>query len=128
MDKKEFTAKEFCSLFETGQYGRFYVVSNWDSGPVFRVQVLPEGEMAKPNGKPNLCLNHNAVLVYGEIVDEAGKKKSGWIHQGKWVDDFIAKANAKAEQIREKEEREAKAKEEREFSEQQRIAYLLSKY
>lgn len=117
-------------MFSTGQYGRFYVVSNWDSDPAFRIQILPEGEVAKPNGKPNLCLNSDAVLVYGHVPDPSKKsgKSCGWIHQGKWVDDFLALANSIFEEKREKEERLAREKEERETAKMKRELELLSQY
>jgi len=44
-------AEEFAKLFETGQYGRLYLVSgNTARGAGFRVFVLPAGERALPNG------------------------------------------------------------------------------
>ena len=82
-------AREYANLFETGQYGRLYIVSHYHArGKTFRIYVLPEGELAIPNG-PGPCLNSDAVEVYGIINGYSGWTESyGWIHEGKWQDDF----------------------------------------
>jgi hypothetical protein len=83
-------AREYARLFKTGQYGRLYITSGSHArGLTFRIQILPEGEDAISNGSQNLCLNENAVLVYGVISGNPGWTESyGWIHKGKWVEDF----------------------------------------
>ena len=126
----KYTANDLCNLFSTGQYGRFYVVSNWDRDPRFRIQILPEGEVAKPNGKSNLCLNSDAVLVYGHVANEIGngKKDTDWIYKGKWVDDFgrmVVQARAKIEEDRTVAQSLAL---EKQRLENERIQKLLSQY
>lgn len=83
-------AREFAELFETGQYGKLYIVSGVHArGRTFRIQVLPEGEKANQNGPSNLCLNRNAVTVYGEKGGNPGWTEwYGWLHYGKWQEDF----------------------------------------
>jgi len=85
-----FGAREFAKLFKTGQYGRFYIVSgNHARGRTFRIQILPEGESAIPNGENNLCLNKNAVEVYGITGGHPGWSETyGWLHKGPWQEDF----------------------------------------
>lgn len=83
-------ARGIAELFKTGQYGRFYITSSSHArGVTLRVQVLPEGEEAKPNGRNNTCLNSNAVEVYGVINGNPGwTEEYGWIHEGPWQEDF----------------------------------------
>lgn len=82
-------ASEYAKLFHTGQYGRLYLVSGSHArGRTFRIFVLPAGETAKPNG-PNAPLNKDAVEVYGIISGHPGwTEEYGWLHEGKWQDDF----------------------------------------
>ena len=84
-------ARMFASLFETGQYGKLYLVSGEHArGKTFRIQVLPKGEEAIPNGSNNLCLNKNAVTVYGEIGGHSGwTEYYGWLHNGPWENDLV---------------------------------------
>ena len=81
---------EFANLFTTGQYGRFYIVSGSHArGNTFRIQILPEGEKAIANGNQNLCLNKDAVEIYGVVSGNPGWTESyGWLHRGKWEEDF----------------------------------------
>ncbi len=127
--QKQLTPWDLAHLFPTGQYGRFYVVSNLDDRDTpFRVQVLPAGEAALPNGKPNLCLNSDAVLVYGLLPTEDRHKNSGWLHQGKWIEDFMEMAFAKKAEIDARKEAETAAKNERELAAKNRIQELLARY
>lgn len=64
-------ADGFAKLFETGQYGRLYIVSGYPArGTTFRVFVLPPGERALPSGPLEAPLNRDAVEVH-EIADES---------------------------------------------------------
>jgi len=66
-------AKEYAHLFKTGQYGKLYLVSSSHArGTTFHIQVLPAGEKAKSNGEHSLCLNANAVEVYGVVGGNPG--------------------------------------------------------
>lgn len=96
---------EYATLFETGQYGNIYITSGSHArGKTLRIQVLPDGEKAIPNGSQNACLNETAVEVYGVISGNPGwTEVYGWIHQGKWCDDFqklVDTRNQELEQIR----------------------------
>lgn len=84
-------ARDYAVLFETGQYGRLYITSSHHArGRTFHIQVLPEGEAAQDNGCGNLCLNKNAVEVYGVIAGNPGwTEEYGWLyHKGRWREDF----------------------------------------
>ena len=85
-------AREYSQLFKTGQYGRLYITSSSHArGNTFRIQVLPKGEEALPNGGNNVCLNKDAVEVYGIIGGNPGWTEFyGWKHEGPWKSDFDA--------------------------------------
>ncbi len=99
-------ANEYARLFKTGQYGRLYIVSGGHArGRTFKIYVLPEGEVAKGNGESNAPSNDNAVEVYGILGGHPGwTEYYGWIHKGKWCNDFYALVEEKK---REKEEAES---------------------
>jgi hypothetical protein len=61
-------------------------------GKTFRLFVLPEGEVADWRaGKHNAPLNHAKVEVYGVVSGNPGwTEEYGWLHEGKWQDDFMA--------------------------------------
>ena len=81
---------EKAHLFKTGQYGRLYIVSGSHArGRTLMIQVLPKDEVAIPNGSGNCCLNPNAVVVYDVVSGQRGwTEVYGWIHNGKWQEDF----------------------------------------
>jgi hypothetical protein len=83
-------ANEYSKLFSTGQYGRLYIVSGSHArGRTFHIQILPTGEKAEENGENNLCLNFNAVEVYGILGGQPGwSEYYGWIYTGPWQKDF----------------------------------------
>lgn len=121
---------ELAYLFETGQYGRLYITSSRHArGETLRIQVLPEGQKAKPNGSMNLCTNKDAVLVYGVISGNPGwTEEYGWLHHGPWKDDFYNLVKEKQEALeKDKAEREARIKAKKK-SEEERINNLLSNY
>lgn len=83
-------SQPYAGLFKTGQYDQFYFTSgSHERGTTFQIQILPKNEQATPNGSNNLCLNDNAVLVYGYLSGHNGWTEIyGWIHKGPWVADF----------------------------------------
>lgn len=82
-------AREYFGLFQTGQYGRLYIVNGSHArGITFHIYVLPENEIAKPNGPNNPPLNE-CVEVYGVISGQKGwDEVYGWKYEGKWQEDF----------------------------------------
>jgi hypothetical protein len=122
-------AHEYAGLFKTGQYGQLYITSSSHArGKTFRVQVLPKGEVAAPNG-PNTCLNSDAVEVYGIIGGQPGwTERYGWIHKGRWQDDFEKLVATRRQQIAAKENAEAEAAAKRRAEDAERKAALLASY
>jgi hypothetical protein len=121
---------EYSKLFSTGQYGRLYIVSGSHArGNTFRIQILPDGEKAIPNGSQNLCLNKNAVEVYGVVSGNPGWTESyGWLHKGKWQEDFkkLVIDMEKFLKMRERQREKSIAKKEQE--EKERVERLLNSY
>lgn len=123
-------AREYSDLFKTGQYGKLYItVGSHARGSTFHIQVLPAGEKAIPNGKGNLCTNKNAVEVYGVEGGNPGWTESyGWLHRGKWIEDFeklVEQKKAEREEKHGTEKKKVKTKEEREAA---RVERLLANY
>jgi hypothetical protein len=84
-------ANEYCNTFKKAeQVGRLYLLpSSHARGPTFHIYVLPEGVAVIENGGRNPPLNKNSVEVYGIIGGQPGWTESyGWLHDGKWQDDF----------------------------------------
>lgn len=123
-------ARQYAKLFKTGQYGKLYIVSGEHArGYTFRIQILPEGETAIPNGSGNECLNKNAVTVYDIISGQRGWTESyGWVHKGKWCDDFEALVSKRRKEIQEGNEKTKKLKEQSEQEHKSTIQNLLEKY
>ena len=121
--------KEYAELFETGQYGRFFITSDSTLiGEIFFIQILPENEDAITQTIDTRCINPNAVTVYG-VIDNIGMDNVfGWIYHGKWQADFQKLvADRRKEIAKEKKEREDKVKA-NEQREKQRIKKLLQDY
>lgn len=122
-------ANEYYDLFKTGQYGRLYFCTREHArGKTFNIFILPDGEQAKPNGD-NAPLNSNAVEVYGVISGNPGwTEKYGWLHKGKWQDDFEALVEDKKNELEHKKNKARSAKNQRNDEETQHKAMLLSAY
>lgn len=123
-------AREFARLFDTGQYGRLYIVSGYHArGNTFHIFVLPEGEAVIPNGRSNPPLNPDAVEVFGITGGHPGWTETyGWLHRGKWCDDFAELVRVRKQKIA---SREAKIEAEKEIERQEnakRVSELLARY
>ncbi len=102
-------AREYANLFSKAvQIGRLYILPHYHArGKTFRIYVLPEGESVVENAGINPPLNAESVEVYGIVGGNPGWTESyGWIHRGKWQDDFN---RIVAEKVLQKEEDEANA-------------------
>jgi hypothetical protein len=124
-------ADEYYNVFrKTQQIGKLYIVlGDHARGKTFRVFILPEGEVAKPNGSMNAPLNKDSVEVYGITCGQAGwSEHYGWLHSGPWVNDFMeALASKKAINAKNKEARQQKIKND-EAKEESILKSLLDKY
>jgi len=123
-------ARKYAQLFNTGQYGKLYITSSSHArGRTFRVQVLPEGEKAKPNGSCNMCLNSSAIEVYGVVCGNPGwTEEYGWKYEGKWVKDFEKLVRSKEMETESKKKARQVTTEEKEETERKRVKSLLSDY
>lgn len=101
-------ARHYANLFKTGQYGKLYFVSSEHArGKTFRIFILPENEKAIENGN-NAPLNKDSVEVFGAIGGQLGwNEYYGWIHRGKWVDDFELLVKHREEEILKAKEEQA---------------------
>ena len=119
-------AKEYAKLFQTGQHGRLYLLSEEHArGKTFRIWVLPTDE-------PVYGSIHNvkdAVEVFGIIGGQPGWSECyGWLHRGKWQQDFAELVDARREEIEAgKSLRDMELATEEENN-RQRIKALLSRY
>lgn len=89
-------AEEFSRLFETGQYGRLYIVSAVGRcGASFRVFLLPAGEPAIVDRHNSPPLNDGSVEVYGATDGRADCDACfGWLRAGPWQHDFAGLVEA----------------------------------
>jgi len=123
-------ARRYASLFETGQYGKLYLVSgHHPRGSTFHVFILPEGEEAISNGTNNPPLNEDAVEVYGIVSGQPGWTESyGWLHDGKWQSDFAKLIDNKEQEIKLKTQNQIEIYEHNKRLIGMRISALLSEY
>lgn len=121
---------EKAHLFKTGQYGRLYITSSSHArGNTLRIQVLPKDEVAIPNGSNNTCLNKDAVTVYDAISGQLGwTEVYGWLHEGKWQDDFRKLVVDTEKKIEYNNKKFAKSKTEKEKQDEEKISKLLDNY
>ena len=123
-------AREYARLFKTGQHGKLYItVGRHARGLFFHIQVLPEGEEAIPNGESNLCINDNAIEVYGIIGGQPGwTERYGWLHEGKWQQDFYKLVEKRKIKLAAEAKARAEAKAKEEAAHKNRTENLLSNY
>lgn len=123
-------AREYSTMFSSGQYGRLYFVSSHHArGRTFRIYVLPESVAAIPNGSQNAPLNSDAIEVYGITGGQPGWTESyGWLHEGRWQQDFAALVAARREEIEVSAIRQAAAQKDRDAATEVKRKLLLANY
>ena len=123
-------AREYAELIPTGQYGRLYCTSGVHArGKTFRIQVLPKDEEAISNGPGNMCVNKDAVVVYGVIGGQPGwTEYYGWLHHGQWEEGFMSLVQAIAKERKMGKDEREEANIHRNLIEKERIEALLSNY
>ena len=123
-------AREYAKMFTTGQYGKLYITSGSHArGYTFSIQILPENEIAIPNGNQNVCINKNAVEVYGVIGGNPGWTESyGWIHKGMWVSDFEKLVEEKEREIQLSDAKKQELKAKSIMDREKEISELLKSY
>lgn len=123
-------ADEYAKYIDSGQYGKLFIVSGSHArGRTFRIWILPKGEKAEINGSNNPPLNRDKIEVFGIISGNPGwTEEYGWLHKGKWVEDFNSLlADKKKEIILQQKNNETK-KATLELNEKNKIELLLSNY
>jgi hypothetical protein len=123
-------AREYAATFMSGQHGRLCIISGRHArGKTFHIYVLPEGEVAKFNGEGNPPLTNGTVEVYGVVGGQRGwTEQYGWLHEGKWKDDFMLLYNQKKEEAEKFLRAALIRKEQQILKEKQRQLDLLSQY
>ena len=123
-------AREYASLFKTGQYGRLYITSGSHArGKTFRIQVLPKDVEAKGNGENNNCTNKDAVEVYGVVGGNPGwTEVYGWLHEGPWQDDFYALVEQRKALVEQRNKQISEQRAQQEEAEKKRKQELLADY
>lgn len=115
-------AREYAPLFPEGKYGRLYIDSGRHArGYYFHIWVMPEGLNNFERGK--------CVEVYGIRGGHPGWTEwYGWLHQGKWVQDFEEMVVKRVDEIQEAKKIAEKRIAERAFEENARVKNILDTY
>jgi hypothetical protein len=113
-------------MFGSSQHGRLYLVRGEHArGKTFHIWVLPTAEPVA--GMPWSV--KDAVEVYGITGGQPGWTETcGWLHRGKWEQDFAALAEARRAEIATGVARLEQEKADAEAAERQRKAELLAAY
>jgi hypothetical protein len=113
-------------MFTSGQYGRLYLVCGEHArGKTFHIWVLPTAESVA--GMPWTV--KDAVEVYGITGGQPGWTETyGWLHRGKWEQDFAALVASRRADIAAGVARREREKADAEAAERQRKASLLAAY
>jgi len=120
-------AREYATLFPgNNQYGKLFLLSGSHArGKTFHIYVLPDE--TKIDVMPWQI--KNSVEVYGILGGQNGwTEYYGWIHDGKWVEDFKKIVEDKRKEVSERNKKEAALKQEKIMSEKQNQKKLLSNY
>ena len=119
---------EFYDLFETGQYGKLFIQTGTHArGNTIHIWVVPKGEEFNPKyGRP---FNSKAIEVYGITGGHPGWTETyGWLHKGKWVNDFENLVIVKRLELEAKEKTNKDTTQKAKKFEKERTIELLSKY
>lgn len=119
-------AREYARMFRSNQYGRLYLVPGEHArGKTFHIWVLPADTAM--DCMPWAC--KDAVEVYGITGGQPGWTETyGWLHKGKWEQDFAALVEQRQAEIAATLARREQEKTDTEAAEHKRKAYLLAAY
>ncbi len=119
-------AREYATMFSSGQYGRLYLKSGEHArGKTFSIWVLQSTDklLGGPWSEPS------AVEVYGITSGNPGWTETyGWLHRGRWEQDFADMVNARQSEIAGDISRREQEKADAESADRQRKAELLATY
>ena len=114
-------AREYAKLIPTGWYGKLYCVSGRHArGSTFHIYVMPKGATT---------ITVDSVEVFGIIGGNPGWTECyGWLHQGKWQEDFRVLLESKKKEYEQKQAEEETRKIDAHREEQRREIALLNNY
>jgi len=128
-------ARGYAELFETGQYGRFWIRSGSHArGRTFEIWLLPADHTVASIRPGDLHVTQapelsKAVQIYGITGGQPGWTETyGWLHTGKWQEDFEVLVCQKIKEKNDKESARAAAEEKARVAEEQRKKSLLDSY
>jgi hypothetical protein len=115
-------AREYAQLFGTGTYGKLYIDSGQHArGYYFHIWVLPEGVKDLDRSR--------CVEVFGILGGHPGWTEwYGWLHRGKWVEDFNDLVVQRKQEIAEQKKRDEDDRAKRMVSENAKTQQILSEY
>lgn len=119
-------AREYAAMFSNGQHGRLYVICGEHArGKTFHIWILPADVAI--SGMPWSV--KDAVEVYGITGGQPGWTETyGWLHRGKWEQDFYALVETRRAEIAAGVARREQEKADAEAAERQRKTALLAAY
>ena len=124
-------AREYAELFQTGKYGKLYLISGSHArGKTFNIFVLPKMTKEEPFPKGVSIYQYpDKVEVYGIISGEPGwTEEYGWLKEGPWCDDFQELVKRKQEELL-NEKREQRFREEKIARQRkERLEHLIGLY
>lgn len=119
-------AREYAMMFSSGQHGRLYLVRGEHArGKTFHIWVLPSADPL--DGMPWSA--KDAVEVFGITGGQPGWTETyGWLHRGKWEQDFAKLVEIRQSEIAIAVEQREKEKVDSEEKDIKRKAMLLAAY
>jgi hypothetical protein len=119
-------ARQYATLFSSGQHGRLYLECGEHArGKTFHIWILPTAEPI--DHMP--WASKDAVEVYGITGGQPGwTEEYGWLHRGKWEQDFAALVERRRAEIAADFARRAQETADAENAERQRVRRLLGAY
>lgn len=123
-------AREYASLFQTGQYGRLYFeVGSHARGKTFHIYVLPGDVEITDTRQFNNIRNSQVVEVYGVTGGQPGWTESyGWLYVGPWQQEFQKLVIATNVAIQEAAIKREQIVQDKINEEEQRVKQLLNNY
>ena len=121
-------ADKFYNLFpRPQQHGKLYLYPDKHArGKTFSIYVMPSSDVIS---KPYPWLVEGAIEVYGVIGGHRGwTEYYGWLHEGKWQDDFEELVKARELEVEKAKETKEQKLIAEENKKKERVKSLLSQY
>ena len=120
-------AREYAELFEQSQqHDKLYLqVESHARGKTFKIWVLPTDDLIEGS----IHNVEDAVTVYGVVSGNPGWTETyGWIHKGKWVQDFERLVEERKEQLELRRIKEEAKRKQAELDKENKLQSLLNSY